>query len=110
MTDFVAVTGWAWLLGLIGLAVAFLIYRYLKKQPAGSEAMIDLGEQIHDGAMAFLRREYTVLAGFVFIVTIRQDEEKQSVPEYLESETEDKICMDFGLLKTEVTNCLSSER
>ena len=46
MTDFVAVTEWAWLLGLIGLVIAFFIYRYLKKQPAGSETMIDLGEQI----------------------------------------------------------------
>jgi K(+)-stimulated pyrophosphate-energized sodium pump len=32
--------------------------------------MIDLGEQIHDGAMTFLRREYTVLAGFVAIVAV----------------------------------------
>jgi K(+)-stimulated pyrophosphate-energized sodium pump len=70
MTGFVAITGWAWLLGIIGLAIAFGIYRYLKKQPAGSETMIDLGEQIHDGAMAFLRREYTVLAGFVSVVAV----------------------------------------
>ena len=70
MTDFVVVTEWAWLLGLIGLVIAFLIYRYLKKQPAGSETMIDLGEQIHDGAMAFLKREYTVLAGFVLVVAV----------------------------------------
>ena len=32
--------------------------------------MIDLAEQIHDGAMAFLRREYTVLAVFVVVVAI----------------------------------------
>jgi K(+)-stimulated pyrophosphate-energized sodium pump len=70
MTELVAVTAWAWLLGLIGLGIAFLIYRYLKKQPAGSETMIDIGEQIHDGAMAFLKREYTVLAGFVLVVAI----------------------------------------
>ncbi|MEQ8329043.1 MAG: sodium-translocating pyrophosphatase [Longimicrobiales bacterium] len=70
MTDLVVITEWAWLLGLLGLATAFGIYGYVKKQPAGSEAMIDLGEQIHDGAMAFLRREYTVLAVFVLVVAV----------------------------------------
>ncbi len=66
--DFVALTGWSWLLGLVGLAVAGLIYQYVKKQPSGNEMMIDLGEQIHDGAMAFLKREYQVLAVFVVVV------------------------------------------
>jgi len=70
MIDFVALTDWAWVLALLGLAIAGGIYGYVKKQPPGTELMIDLGEQIHDGAMAFLRREYTVLAGFVVIVTI----------------------------------------
>jgi K(+)-stimulated pyrophosphate-energized sodium pump len=50
--------------------VAGGIYGYVKKQPAGTELMIELGEQIHDGAMAFLRREYTVLAGFVVVVAL----------------------------------------
>ena len=79
MTELVAVTAWAWLLGLIGLGIAFLIYRYLKKQPAGSETMIDIGEQIHDGAMAFLKREYTVLAGFVLVVAILLGLAKQAL-------------------------------
>jgi len=68
MIDFVALTDWAWLLGVIGLVIALAIYGYVKRQPAGTEGMIELGEQIHDGAMAFLRREYTVLIGFVIIV------------------------------------------
>jgi K(+)-stimulated pyrophosphate-energized sodium pump len=70
MIDFVALTDWAWLLGVLGLAVAAGIYGYVKRQPAGTEVMIDLGEQIHDGAMAFLRREYIVLSGFVVVVAI----------------------------------------
>ncbi|MDT8340937.1 MAG: sodium-translocating pyrophosphatase [Longimicrobiales bacterium] len=68
--DFVVLTDWAWLLGLLGLATAAGIYGYVKKQPAGTEVMADLAEQIHDGAMAFLRREYTVLAGFVAVVAV----------------------------------------
>lgn len=68
--NFVDLTSFAWALGLLGLTVAGAIYGYVKKQDAGNEMMIDLGEQIHDGAMAFLRREYTVLAGFVAIVAV----------------------------------------
>jgi K(+)-stimulated pyrophosphate-energized sodium pump len=70
MTDLVALTEWAWVLGVLGLAAGAGVYGYVKKQPAGTDTMIDLGEQIHDGAMAFLRREYTVLAGFIVIVTV----------------------------------------
>ncbi len=66
--DFVALTPGAGLLGLIGLAVAMGIYMYVKKQPSGTDLMRELEGQIHDGAMAFLRRENTVLAGFVAIV------------------------------------------
>ena len=40
----------------------------MKRQPPGTAEMVDLADQIHDGAMAFLRREYTVLAVFVVIV------------------------------------------
>jgi K(+)-stimulated pyrophosphate-energized sodium pump len=70
MIDFVVMTDWAWLLGVVGLVAAAGIYGYVKKQPAGTEVMIDLGEQSHDGAMAFLRREYTVLSVFVVVVAI----------------------------------------
>ncbi len=70
MTELVALTDWAWLLGLLGLGCAFGIYGYVKKQPEGNDTMRDLGEQIHDGAMAFLRREYTVLAVFVLVVAV----------------------------------------
>jgi K(+)-stimulated pyrophosphate-energized sodium pump len=70
MTDLVALTNWAWILGAAGLGVALFIYGYVKKQPPGNALMIDLGEQIHDGAMAFLRREYSVLAIFVVIVAV----------------------------------------
>ena len=70
MTDLVAFTDFAWILGLVGLGIAVAIYGYVKKQPAGTDVMIDIGEQIHDGAMTFLRREYTMLAGFVVVVAI----------------------------------------
>jgi len=68
--NFVDLTGFAWLLGLAGLGIAAGIYGYVKKQDPGNETMVDLGEQIHDGAMTFLRREYTVLSGFVALVAV----------------------------------------
>ncbi|SVA68054.1 uncharacterized protein METZ01_LOCUS120908, partial [marine metagenome] len=70
MTEFVTISSWAWALGLVGLAFAGVIYRYVKSQPAGSAVMEDLAEQIHDGAMAFLRREYSMLGVFVAVVFV----------------------------------------
>ncbi len=69
MGDFVTWAAWAWAAGMVGLVTAGVIYRYVKSQPAGSDVMIDIATQIHDGAMTFLKREYSVLAVFVLIVT-----------------------------------------
>ena len=57
-------------LGIAGLIIAYFIYLYVKKQPNGSPLMQDLEGMIHDGAMAFLKREYSVLAIFIIIVFI----------------------------------------
>lgn len=57
-------------LGVLGLIVALLIYNYVKSQPVGSEKMREISDMIHDGAMAFLAREYRVLAVFVVIVFV----------------------------------------
>jgi K(+)-stimulated pyrophosphate-energized sodium pump len=61
---------WAPLFGLGGLGCALLVYLRLLKQPAGTERMQEISEAIHEGAMAFLKREYAVLAVFVALVTI----------------------------------------
>ncbi len=63
-------TEWSWAFGALGLLAALQVYRYVVRQPQGTDIMSDLAGQIHDGAMAFLRREYTVLAGFVAAVAI----------------------------------------
>jgi K(+)-stimulated pyrophosphate-energized sodium pump len=65
------VTDYTWLaapLGAVGLIVALAIYFYVRKQSPGNEVMRDLADQIETGAMAFLKREYSVLAVFVLIV------------------------------------------
>ena len=55
-------------LGILGLIIAYLIYLYVKKQPNGSPLMQELEEMIHTGAMAFLKKEYSVLIIFIVIV------------------------------------------
>ena len=68
MIELLDLTSWSWVAGVIGLLAALVVYRYVVAQPDGTSVMQDLADQIHDGAMAFLRREYTVLAVFVVVV------------------------------------------
>jgi K(+)-stimulated pyrophosphate-energized sodium pump len=56
--------------GVLALLFAgFLAMRVLKNEE-GTELMQEIGAAIQEGANAFLKREYTVLAGFVIIVFI----------------------------------------
>ena len=55
-------------MGLGGLLCSLLLYSYIKRSPAGTPEMVEISEAIHEGAMAFLKREYTILAGFIVIV------------------------------------------
>jgi K(+)-stimulated pyrophosphate-energized sodium pump len=55
-------------LGLVGLLCAIGMYLYVRRQPAGNEVMRGIAAQIETGAMAFLKREYSVLAIFVLVV------------------------------------------
>lgn len=58
------------LLGFGGLAVAWFIYQEVCKRPDGNERMREISGYIYEGAMAFLRREYRILAYFVVIVFV----------------------------------------
>ncbi len=53
-----------------GLAGAFVLYGWLAKLPAGNKKMREIAQAIEDGAMAFLKREYTYLAAFVAVVAV----------------------------------------
>ncbi|MBL8996782.1 MAG: sodium-translocating pyrophosphatase [Gemmatimonadetes bacterium] len=61
-------TTYAFGIGLLGLIACVLTYRGIVRQSPGSQVMQDLAEQIQLGAMAFLRREYTVLLPFLLVV------------------------------------------
>ncbi len=56
------------ILGVIGFIAAIVLYTKVKAHPVGNDTMKEISEAIHDGAMAFLGREYRVLAIFIFIV------------------------------------------
>lgn len=58
------------LMAAAGIIAAYVIYLSIKKLPSGSARMQELSQQIHDGAMTFLFREYKVLSIFITVVFI----------------------------------------
>jgi len=54
--------------GLLALAFAYAKTVWINKQDPGDATMVDIAAQIREGAMAFLAREYKVLAIFIVIV------------------------------------------
>ena len=54
--------------GVVGIGAALLAYLFVAKQSAGTDKMRDIGEEIHLGAMTFLKAEYSKLIIFVAIV------------------------------------------
>jgi len=60
-----------WILAWISaLAFAFWKLKWVESQSQGNEDMAKIAGHIRSGAMAFLNREYRVLAGFVLVVAI----------------------------------------
>jgi len=55
-------------LGVIGLVVAFVIYRVMSRCEVTDPAVQKIGDQIHLGAMVFMNREYKMLAVFAAVL------------------------------------------
>jgi K(+)-stimulated pyrophosphate-energized sodium pump len=58
------------LLGGLGLWVAHYIYQVVKSYPEGDEKVGRIAEQIHLGAMVFMRREYRTLSIFCVVAIV----------------------------------------
>jgi K(+)-stimulated pyrophosphate-energized sodium pump len=56
--------------GVIGLIVAYFIFQKVKEFPEGEAKVAEIGEEIHLGAMVFMRREYKTLFWFALILFI----------------------------------------
>jgi len=62
---------WLVLSTIIGggtLLLAYYFYTWVLKQPAGTEKMREISGAIHEGAVAFLKREYLTLVYFIIIM------------------------------------------
>src|SRR3989338_11000733 len=55
--------------GIIALAASFVIFTFIKKKSIGSEQMKNISKIIQNGALAFLRKEYEIIAVFMLIAS-----------------------------------------
>jgi K(+)-stimulated pyrophosphate-energized sodium pump len=55
---------------IISILVGLYFYHYVNKQDSGTERMKEISGAIKEGAAAFIKREYTILAIFVGVVAI----------------------------------------
>jgi len=56
--------------GIFGLAAAAYTYAQVKKYPEGEGKVVEIGNQIHLGAMVFMKREYKMLAIFAAVLLV----------------------------------------
>ena len=54
--------------GLLALIFVFIKDKWVTSQPVGNERMATIAKNISDGAMSFLKAEYTMLSFFVIVV------------------------------------------
>lgn len=58
------------LLGVVGLLAALVVYSLVKRYSPGEGLVAEISDAIHQGAMVFMRREYSILAIFAVIITV----------------------------------------
>ena len=77
--------------GVVALAFAAFLAARVLRADEGTDRMKEIGAAIQEGANAFLKREYTVLAGFVVIVfaallilgVVREEQDEMTAVAYL---------------------------
>ena len=58
------------LLGLFGMLAAFFVYTLVMKYPDGEDKVKKIGDQIHSGALAFMKTEYKYLLVFIAVLVL----------------------------------------
>jgi K(+)-stimulated pyrophosphate-energized sodium pump len=61
-------TDYFFILGVIGLFLALIIYFMIKRLPQGNQTMADIAHSIQSGAMTFLKREYFYIIIFIAVL------------------------------------------
>ena len=56
------------MLGIVGLIAAFVVYLLVMQYPDGEKKVKKIGDQIHSGALAFMKTEYKYLLIFIVIL------------------------------------------
>ncbi|MGD8894698.1 MAG: sodium-translocating pyrophosphatase [Acidobacteriota bacterium] len=64
------IVNWLWVFGVLALLFAWYKTMYVNRQDTGSDRMAEIASYIREGAIAFLKREYSVLAIFAAVVAI----------------------------------------
>lgn len=58
------------ILGVVGLTTAYFLYKFVLGFAAGEGKIVDISDQIHIGAMAFIKKEYSILFIFSSILIV----------------------------------------
>ena len=57
-------------LGVVGMLAAALVYMLVMKYPDGEDKVKKIGDQIHAGALAFMKTEYKYLTIFIVVIVL----------------------------------------
>jgi K(+)-stimulated pyrophosphate-energized sodium pump len=55
--------------GIIGLITAFFLYRFILGFSPGEGKIVEIADEIHLGAMTFIKKEYSILFAFSLLLT-----------------------------------------
>jgi K(+)-stimulated pyrophosphate-energized sodium pump len=58
------------MLGVIGMIAALVVYKLVMKYPDGQDKVKKIGDQIHKGALAFMKTEYKYLLVFIAVLVV----------------------------------------
>ena len=58
------------ILGVVGMVAALVVYQLVMKYPDGEDKVKKIGDQIHNGALAFMKTEYKYLLVFIVVLVI----------------------------------------
>ena len=57
-------------LGILGMVMAFVVYKLVMRYPDGEDKVKKIGDQIHAGALAFMKTEYKYLSIFIAVIVL----------------------------------------